>query len=297
MRKLWIVGVVASSMSLAACGVSATINQAVSSIGSSPTLQVHLTASASGANSAQVIGALNALSVNMNYSSTTGSALSQSTGNINTEVTVNDNAQTLVDLRAIGTDVYVEINPTAFASIPGTHFTSQQLTGLQLLVGGRWFDFSEGFIKSVLPTTTISAAQTSKEQTAVRSIIDALSALIEKTPYTTISGGGYSQTGTLESVVNAALPAIDTYAGKTITPHSVKGSYTIGFTMSGATATGGSIAITAPNGTSGTTTVDLHATLTHNNVPVVTPTGATVVTRAMLTQLLGQVSSTSTPLG
>ena len=174
MRKLWIIGAVASSITLAACGVSATINQAVSSIGSSPNLQVHLTASASGANSAQVIGALNVLSVNMNYSSTTGSALSQSTGAINTEITVNDNAQTLVDLRAIGTDLYVEINPTDFASIPGTHFTSQQLTGLQLLVGGRWFDFSEGLIKSVLPTTTISAAQTSKEETAVRSIIDAL---------------------------------------------------------------------------------------------------------------------------
>jgi len=44
-----------------------------------------------------------------------------------------------------------------------------------LLFGGRWFEFSEDLLKSYVPTTTINAAQTSKEQAAVRAMLDALS--------------------------------------------------------------------------------------------------------------------------
>jgi hypothetical protein len=297
MRKLWIVGAVVSSLTLAACGATASINQAVSSIGSSPNLQVHLTAGASGTGSAQAQGILGALSVDMRYASTSGDALSQSTGHVNSEFTINDDAQTLVDLRQVGTDLYVWIDVTALANIPEVGVSAQQLASLQLLFGGRWFEFSEGLLMSYVPTTTINAAQTSKEQAAVRAMLDALSALIEKTPYKTLASGGYSQTGTLDSVVKAVLPALDSYTGKTFTPSSVKGTYDIGFTMSGAAATGGSLAITAPNGTNGNATVSLHASLTHDTQPVVAPNGATVITRAMLTQLLSQVRGASSPLG
>lgn len=295
MRKLWIVGAVVSSLVLAACGATASINQAISSIGASPDLQVHLAASASGVGSAQAI--FSALSVDMRYSSTTDNALSQSVGHVNSAFTLNDGAQTLVDLRQVGTNLYVRIDVTTIANIPGVNVSAQQLAAIQLLIGGRWFEISEGLLKSYVPTTTISAAQTSKEQATARAMIDALSALIENTPYTTLADGGYSQTGTLDSVVKAVLPTIDSYTGQTLKPSSVKGAYTIGFTMSGATATGGSLAITAPNGTNGNATISLHASLSHDTQPVVAPSGATVITRAMLTELLSQVQGTSSPLG
>jgi hypothetical protein len=297
MRKLWIVGALASSLVLAACGATASINQAVSSIGASQNLQVHLTASASGTGSARAEGVLNALSVDMRYASTTRVAISQSQGHVNSEIVFKYSSQTLLDLRLVGTDLYVRVDVTALSNIPGIGISAQQLASFQLLFGGRWFEFPASLLKSYLPTTTISAAQTSKEQAAARAILDALSALIEKTPYTTLAGGGYSQTGTLDAVVKAVLPALNSYTGRTFSPSSVKGSYTIGFTMSGATATGGSVEITAPNGTSGNGTVRLHASLTHHPMPVAAPSDATVITPSMITQLLGQVQGTASPLG
>jgi len=297
MRKLWIIGAVVSSLTLAACGVTASIDQAVSSIGASANLQVHLTASASGAGTAQAQGVLSALSMDMRYSSTNGGALSQSGGLVNSEILVNSNAQTLLDLRQVDKNLYVQINVTALASIPGIGATAQQLAGAQLLLGDRWFEFPESLLKSYLPTTSVSSAQLSKEQAAARAMLDALSTLISKTPYKTLPGGGYSQTGTLDSVVQAVLPALNGFTGKTLTPSNVKGNYTIGFTMSGATATGGSLSITAPNGTKGDATATLNATITHDNQSVEAPSGATVITRTLLTQLLSQAMGSSASLG
>jgi outer membrane murein-binding lipoprotein Lpp len=297
MRKLWIVGAVVSSLVLAACGVTASIDQAVSSIGASPNLQVHLTASASGAGTAQAQGILSALSMDMRYSSTNGGALSQSGGLVNSEITVNSNAQTLFDLRQVDKNLYVQIDVTALASIPGIGATTQQLATIQLVLGGRWFEFPQSLLKSYLPTTTVSSAQLSEEQATARAMLDALSALISKTPYKTLPGGGYSQTGTLDSVVKAVVPALDGLTGKSLAPSTVQGTYTIGFTMSGATATGGSLSITAPNGTKGDATVSLHASLTHDAQTVDAPSGATVITRALLAQLLSQAMGASSSLG
>jgi len=297
MRKLWIVGAVVSSLVLTACGVSATIDQAVSSIGASANLQVHLTASVSGAGSAQAQGILSALSMDMRYSSSNGGALSQSGGLVNAEIMVNSNAQTLVDLRQVDKNLYAQINVTALASIPGIGATAQQLAAVQLLIGGRWFEFPQSLLKSYLPTTTVSTAQLSKEQAAARAMMDALSTLISKTPYKTLAGGGYSQTGSLDSVVNAVLPALNGLTGKSLAPSNVKGTYTIGFTMSGATATGGSLSITAPNGTKGDATIKVDATITHDAQSVTAPSGATVITPALLAQLMNQAQGASSALG
>jgi len=297
MKKLWIVGAVVSSLVLAACGVTASIDQAVSSIGASPNLQVHLTASASGAGSAQAQGVLSALSMDMRYSSTNGGALAQSGGLVNAEITVNSSTQTLLDVRQVDKNLYVQINVTALASIPGIGATAQQLAAIQLLIGGRWFEFPQNLLKSYLPTTTVSAARLSKEQAAARAMLDALSTLISNTPYKTLAGGGYSQTGTLDSVVNAVLPALNGLTGKSLAPSSVKGTYTMGFSMSGATATGGSLSITAPNGTKGDATVRVDATLTHDAQSVSAPSGATVITPALLTELMSQAQGASSSLG
>ncbi len=290
MRKLWIVGALVASLVLAACGATASINQAISSIGASPYLQVHVTASASGAGTAQAQGILSSLGVDMLYSSTTGSALSDSTGHTNAEFIFKSGSASVLDVRGVGTNLYVEIDLTAMANIPGIGVTPQQLAGAQLLFGGRWFEISEGLLTSYLPTTTVSTAQTSKEQAAARAIVDALSSLIERTPYKTLAGGGYSQTGTLLSVVRAVLPTVKGLDPAAQAPTNVKGTYTIGFTMSGSTATGASIKITAPNGSKGNASVGLHASLSHNATSVVAPSGATKITRALLSQLLSQVT-------
>lgn len=297
MRKLWIAGAAVSSLVLAACGVSASIDQAVSSIGASSYLQVHLTADASGAGTAKAQGVLSALSVDMHYASANGGALSQSAGQVNSEFTINNNAVTLLDLRHVDKNLYVRVDLGALSGIAGLGVSAQQLSNYQALFGNQWFEFSSDLLKSVLPTTTISAAQTTKAQAAARAVLDALTNLIDKTPYTTLSGGGYAQTGTLDSVVKAVLPALNSYTGGSFSPSTVKGTYSIGFTMSGATATGGSISITAPNGLSGDATLSLHATIAHDSTAIVAPSGATVISSSMLSQLLSQFKGTNLPLG
>jgi len=289
MRKLWILGALASSLVLAACGATATIDTAITSIGSSADLQVHLTVNASGAGTSPAQGALHALSADMNYSSTDGSALSSSNGHVNSQLTLNAGDQTLVDLRQVDSNLYVNLNVAALASIPGVKVTASQLAAAALLFGGRWFEVSESALTSFLPTTTVNTAVTNKETAAARAVLDALSALMERTPYTTLAGGGFSQTGTLDSVVKAVLPAIQGLTGSTNAATGVKGTYTIAFTMSGSTATGVSLEVTAPNGSQGDASVGVDVTLAHAATPVVAPTGATVITPAMIAQLTSQI--------
>jgi hypothetical protein len=131
----------------------------------------------------------------------------------------------------------------------------------------------------------------------VAKIVDAISKLINTTTYTTLpNNGGFSQTGSLESVLTTLLPTIESLEGtSTFTPPNVKGNYTLTLTMSGSSATGGSITITAPNGTQGNVRVGLQAAITHNSDSVVAPVGATIVTKALLKELLSQVGTAGIP--
>jgi hypothetical protein len=134
----------------------------------------------------------------------------------------------------------------------------------------------------------------------VQAVLTSLTTVIEATPYTTLPGGGYSQTGTLASIAKAVLPVVAKAEGANtassftaISFHTgkVRGTYTLGVTLSGSTATGASIKITAPNGASGNSTLEVDATVAHNTVTIAAPTGATVLTRTLIEELEGQVTS------
>jgi hypothetical protein len=294
------VGAVAASLTLAACGASASLDGAVSSLGASPYLQVHLTASFTGAESSQVQQILAGFSYNVIEASTTGQALSQSAGNIDTEIDVNVANQTLVALRVVGTNLYFELDAQALANIPGLGLTPQKLAAIELVVDNRWFEVPQSLITSLEPSSTPTKAETAKEQALVQAVLTSLTTVIEATPYTTLPGGGYSQTGTLASIAKAVLPVVAKAEGANtassftaISFHTgkVRGTYTLGVTLSGSTATGASIKITAPNGASGNSTLEVDATVAHNTVTIAAPTGATVLTRTLIEELEGQVTS------
>jgi hypothetical protein len=293
--KILTVGAVAASLGLAACGVQTSLNEAVTSLSASPYLQVRFTATASGSGSGntRVQQALTRLSFDVLESSTSGSSLSQSVGKINSEIKVNVGSQSLVDLRDVGSNLYVFVDATALAKIPGVDLSPQELSSLQLAYGGRWFELPGSLLNSYLPTTTKSKTQSAKDQAAVQQIIKSVTSVIEATKYTTLPNGGYSETGSLASIAKAILPTIDKLSGDQVHHGAVPGSYKIGVTMSGATATGGSIQITAPNGTAGNETIGLDATVTHASDSIVAPTGATLITSALLKGLLGQVPGTT----
>jgi hypothetical protein len=289
-KASWIAGFVVASLGLSACGATATIHSAVSSLGSSPDVQVHLTGTVSGTGTAKAQQILNAMSIDMEYSNPNGGALSQAGSAVNSEIVVNVGTQTLADLREVGGNVYVLINVNTLTNIPTVTLPTSEMSALQLVLGGRWFELPKSFISSYVPAKSASTADTAKDQAAAKKVFDAISKLINTTPYTTLPNGGFSQTGSLENVVTAVLPTIESLEGTTMHPSSVKGNYTITLTMSGTTATGGSITITAPNGTQGNASVGLQATVTHNNDGIVAPSGATIITKSLLKGLLSQAS-------
>jgi hypothetical protein len=289
-KASWIAGFVVASLGLSACGATATIHSAVSSLGSSPDVQVHLTGTVSGVGTAQAQQILSAVSIDMEYSNPSGGSLSQAGSAVDSEITVNVGTQTLADVREVSGNVYLLVNVNTLSSIPTVTLPSSEISALQLVLGGRWFELPKSFIGSYVPATSTSTADTAKDQAAAKKIFDAISTLINTTPYTTLPNGGFSQTGSLENVLTTVLPTIESIEGTTMHPTSVKGDYTITLTMSGATATGGSITITTPNGTQGNASIGLQATITHNSDSIVAPSGATIITKSLLKGLLSQAS-------
>ena len=294
--KLVPVGALVASLGLAACGAQATLNQALSSVDASPYLQMHVTASVSGSGSGvtQAQKVLSLLSYDVSEVSTTGSPLSSSAGKIDSEVKVEVGSQSLVDLREVGTNVYVYVDLTALAKIPGADVSSQELATLQLILGGRWFEIPESLLNSYAKAPKQDPAKVAQDQADVQQLIKSLTKVIEATKYTTLPGGGFAQTGKLATIAKALLPTIDQMSGRQLGSGAVPGTYKIGVTLSGTTATGGSIEITAPNGTAGNETVGLNATIAHQSLSIDAPSGATVITPQLLKGLEGQLSPAST---
>ena len=291
-QKVLAVGIVAASFGLASCGAKASLDQAVASLGAQSSVQIHLSASASGAGSAQVEKVMSILSLDMSYSSPNGAALSDSAGNINSDIEVNVGNKTLAEIRQVDSNLYVTFDASTISDIPGVNLSPTEIASIQLIAGGRWFELPKSLLNSYIPSSASAKAkaQAAKEVAISRQIIDDITSVIAATPYKTLAGGGYSQTGTLESIVKAMLPTIKSITSRPIDLNSVKGTYEISVTMSGSTATGGSIKITAPSGSGGNASIALETTVTHASNNITAPSGATVITPALLKGLLSQAS-------
>jgi len=296
-KMVLILGVVVASLGLSACGsdTKATIDSSVASLGAQSDLQIHFTGSVSGTGTAEAQKVLGVVSMDTRYATPSGGPLSQANGTANDEVIVNVGSKPLLDLRAIDSNLYVQIDVSAVSEIPGLPLTSldqTELGALQLFLGDKWFEFPSKLLTSQLPS---SAATKAAQYQAIESkILDALSKLIDQGPATVLPSGGYSETGTLQSVLTAILPTIqglDPSAAASAGP--VQGTYRLTLTNSGSVATGGSISVTAPEGSGspGDATVTLQAAVTHDSDPVEIPTNVTVITPALIQQLEGSASS------
>jgi hypothetical protein len=286
-------GIVAAALGLSACGTSpATLNLAVSSLSSSPDAEVHLTATASGPGTAEAQKYLSAISLDVTYVNPTGANLAQATS-LNAEVTVNIANSALLDLRTVGGNLYLLINASALQGIPSLPIAANDLSAVDALFGGRWFELPKSLVNSYLNTERAKLKAdgatppvTAKEVQEEKSIVAALTKFIENTPSTTLSGGGFSETASLQAFVTALWPTIKSLDPSTVAePTNVKGSYTLTLSTAGSTVTGGSISITAP-GTGGDDTLGLQATVTHNGATVVAPANPTVLSKSVLQGLL-----------
>jgi hypothetical protein len=287
-----------ASLGLSACGTStkATINQSIASLGAQSDLQVHFTASVSGTGVAEAQKVLAVVSMDTRYVNPTGAPLSQAGGKDDAEISFNVGAKPLLDVRVINGNAYLNVDLTTVNSIPGIPLSTQdqaQLAALQLFLGGKWFEVPSKLVNSELPKSAAEQAKVAKEQAIERKILDAVSKLIDKGHATSLANGGYSETGTLESVLKAIAPTIASLDPSATSAGPVPGTYTLTLTNSGSVATGGSISITAPqgSGTPGNATVSLNATITHDNDPIDVPTNVTIITPALIQQLEGSASS------
>ncbi len=299
MRKIvLLLGAVVASLVLSACGANAkaTISQSIASLGAQAELQIHFTASVSGSGVAEAQRVLNVVSMDTRYVNPSGAPLSQANGKDDAEILLNVGAKSLLDLRVINGNAYLNVDLKTINSIPGIPLTAKEqteLTAAQLFLGGKWFEVPSTLVNTVLPKSSAARAQAAKNQAIERTILDALTNLIDKGHAKSLSSGGYSETGTLASVLKALEPTIASVDPSAAIPSSVKGSYTLTLTNSGSVATGGSISVTAPqgNGTPGNATVSLSATVTHDSDPITVPTDVTVITPALIQQLRGSTSS------
>jgi hypothetical protein len=222
----------------------------------------------------------------------TGANLAQATS-LDAEVTVNIGNSALLDLRTVGGNLYLLINASALQSIPSLPISANDLSAVDALFGGRWFELPKSLLNSYLATeraklkaSGATPPATAKEVQEEKSIVAALTKFIETTPSTTLAGGGFSETASLQAFVNALWPTFKSLDPSTVAePSNVKGSYTLTLSTAGSTVTGGSISITAP-GTGGNDTVGLQATVTHNGATVAAPANPTVLSKSVLQGLL-----------
>jgi hypothetical protein len=295
MKKYSLVaGVLVAALALSACGSSpaarkASLDAYVTSLGSSSNLQVKFTGGFSGAQSAKASKILKALSFQMNFSNATGQPLSQSADTTNLELLAFVNGQSFVDLRAIDKNAYFKINVNELANIPGISLSASQLAAVQLAFGGRWFELTQSAIDSVAPPSDQSNVNATKDRAIAAKIIDALTNYIDTAPYKNPSSGHFTIHDTVLSFEKALYPEIKNLDPTVTAPPATdkNESFTLGISEAGGSATGASISVTAPNGTAGNSTGTFAATFTHANETVSAPTGATVVTQALLHELLG----------
>jgi hypothetical protein len=293
-----VLGVVVASLGLSACGstTKATIDSSVASLGAQPNLQVHFSASVVGSATGEAQKVLGAVSMDTRFASTSGDPLSQANDKVDSEITFNVGSKPLLDMRGIGSNLYVEFDLSSVSSIPGLPLSAQdqsELGALELFLDGKWYEIPSSLVKSELPATAASKVKAAQVQSTERKIFDALATLIDKGHAKSLASGGYSETGTLESVVKAVLPTIASLDPSSLTTPSVPGTYTLTLTNSGSVATGASISVSAPEGSggSGNATVTLKAAVTHDDDSIAVPDNVTVITPALLQQLLGSATS------
>ena len=289
MKKMAMLGVVAASLGLSACGVTASLHQSIDSIGSSPYLQVHLSATASGPDVAQASTLLAETTVDVRYAATGGGPLSQAGSAVDSEVLVNVGAATVADVREIGSNFYVQLDPSSLANVPGLGISASELSAAQFLVAGRWFEVPQSLIASSVPASSATPAQISQAQSDARTLIDALTSALEAANSSTLSGGGYRVTGTIQSLDAALAPTIDSLTHQSWHEGTVGGDYTVELHTSGGTATGASIDVTGP-GATGTDEITLDATISHDTDAIAVPTGVTILTPAIISSLENQAS-------
>lgn len=297
MRRYIIAAGLVAGLGLSACGSGpATLDSAVASLSSTSSLEVHLTASFAGPGASEVEQYAKSISMDVTEVNPSGAPLSQASA-LDEDVSVNVGSGVLLEVREVAGNAYLKMDLTELNTLPNVNLPASDIAAVQLLFGGRWFEVPASLIKSLTKkeSTPQNAAASKTEQADARKITKAFEHIIETAPATTLAGGGYSETATIQSLISSLWPTIQSLGLSSVTePTDVKGSYTLSMTTSGSTITGGTVSITAPASSgAGNDTVAFSATVNHNAATVSAPSGATVVSKQLIQQLENEAQSPS----
>ena len=291
-RKGKLMAIVAgASLGLSACSVPVALSDTSATLGASQFLQVHLSANlfARGASAAKVIKVLKKLNYEIDYQSATGAPLATSLNSARSQVIVYTGTERVLTIVNVNSNEYLNVNVAALARIPGLNLTPAKLAPINLILGGRWFEFPYSLVaKYETSTLHIKPTRTLAAQNDIK-VVNALVAFFANQP-TTTTAEGFAQTGTLANLERALVPLLKSVVKTPLPTTAPSGTYKLSVKMNGSVATAATIAVTAPNGKYGNGTLTLSATFAQANVPVSTPSGALVVTNKLLTQLSGSGS-------
>jgi hypothetical protein len=294
---------VAASVSLATVGLAGPLKSAVTSLGDKQYLQINVgtDATGSGPGVAQLTRALNAITVDVAEQSATGFALSQAAGHLKEQITVKVGETTVLTLILVGKNLYVDFDFAALSKVPGVALSSAQLASAQLLLGNRWFEIPESLLTQELhavPGAGTAIKLTTKTDKVLRAqIVAELTKLFSQTQIAAPTDGVYSVSGTLNSLWKTFLPILRRAGDTTLPTTTPSGTFTATLSTSGTAATGASLALSLPDGTTGHIAITVHATFEHAAFAVNAPAQATVVTPAMLSALSGLTSGSISSLG
>jgi hypothetical protein len=296
-KILSVATVVVATLALSACASTvaakkAAVDHYVASLGSTKDLQVTLTGSTVGPGPrvAEVQRVLRLVTVDVTYASASGASLATSSA-VKSEMTLKVGSTAFLDVREINQDLYVRADFLALDAIPGLKVSSAALVGAQLFLGDKWFEVQKGLIASYVPKTAVTKAKVTHDRALAMRLVAEVTGLVDRAPYRAAGSGAYVASGTLESILRALTPTIDSLPNHPMQLGSVRGSYVLKATSAGTVATRGAVTVTVPGRAHGNVSLNLNATFSHASATIATPTGATVITRAWIQQLKSLLGS------
>ena len=291
-RNVKMVAIIAAgSLALSACSIPVALSDTSATLGANQYLQVHLTTNlfARDPSLAKEIKVLKQLSYDVDYQSASGAPLSSALSTAKSQIVVSNGSQRVLTIVDVHSNEYLNINIASLANIAGLGLTTAKLAPINLIFGGRWFEFPYSLLaKYEISTLHVRPTRTSTVKNDILLVNSVVSFFANQPTTTTVTG--FTQDGTLASL-QSALAAIvktattSTTAGSTVLTTKSTGTYKLAVTMSGDVATYVKLAITAPAGTYGNGTFTLSANFAHASVNVSAPTGALVITNTFLNQL------------
>jgi hypothetical protein len=275
-----------ASLGLSACSIPVAISEAQTTFGGSQFLQVHLTATLASADPASTnfAKALQDLTFDFNEQSLTGLPIKSSLNQVNQELVVSSGTSRVATFLEHKSNIYFNINLATLSHVPGVTISAATLASLNLLLGERWielpFPLIARYAHSSASLTLTRSSISSNENLLLNAVV---SVLAEGT--TTSTTQGFSQTGSLTTLVDALATGLKTL-GSSIKPATKDlGTYGVSVTMSGTQATGATLTVVTPQAKYGRAIVHVFATFAHQAVSVETPTYPLVITPTLIKQL------------